>query len=198
MSFLVSVMLLLLWVTIAVNLSPPPYARTGILDKNPIHEDMVAAAEMAKLAFICNVVIDEDKKTVAAFAGNFKTAHRKGVDFLSGYCAVKPAPADIVITTNGGYPLDQNAYQCPKGMSAAEATVNDGGVIIMLATCQDGHGGESYYHSIADAESADAFFGSAYIHLRLRHFQTSGVHRSGVVSSANTKFSLLQIKLRNS
>ena len=87
-----------------------PYARTGILDKNPIHEDMVAAAEMAKLAFICNVVIDEDKKTVAAFAGNFKTAHRKGVDFLSGYCAVKPAPADIVITTNGGYPLDQNAY----------------------------------------------------------------------------------------
>ena len=90
--------------------------------------------------------------------GFFKTAHRKGVDFLSGYCAVKPAPADIVITTNGGYPLDQNAYQCPKGMSAAEATVNDGGVIIMLATCQDGHGGESYYHSIADAESADAFF----------------------------------------
>ena len=135
-----------------------PYARTGILDKNPIHEDMVAAAEMAKLAFICNVVIDEDKKTVAAFAGNFKTAHRKGVDFLSGYCAVKPAPSDIVITTNGGYPLDQNAYQCSKGMSAAEATVNDGGVIIMLATCQDGHGGEPYYHSIADAESADAFF----------------------------------------
>ena len=36
-----------------------PYARTGILDKNPIHEDMVAAAEMAKLAFICNVVIDK-------------------------------------------------------------------------------------------------------------------------------------------
>lgn len=44
-----------------------PYARTGILDKNPIHEDMVAAAEMAKLAFICNVVIDEDKKTVGCF-----------------------------------------------------------------------------------------------------------------------------------
>ena len=74
------------------------YARTGILDKNPIHEDMVAAAEMAHLAFICNVVIDEDKKTVAAFAGHFNSAHRKGVDFLSNYCVVKPAPADIVIT----------------------------------------------------------------------------------------------------
>lgn len=135
-----------------------PYARTGILENNPLHIDMVAAAEMANLAFICNVVIDEDKKTVAAFAGNFKTAHQKGADFLAGYCAVKPVPADIVITTNGGYPLDQNAYQCPKGMSAAEATVKDGGVIIMLATCEDGHGGQSYYESIRDAESAEAFF----------------------------------------
>ena len=121
-----------------------PYARTGILDKNPIHEDMVAAAEMAKLAFICNVVIDEDKKTVAAFAGNFKTAHRKGVDFLSGYCAVKPAPADIVITTNGGYPLDQNLYQSPKAVATAEACCKDGGVIIMCASCIDGMGGTHF------------------------------------------------------
>lgn len=135
-----------------------PYCRTGILDKNPIHEDMVAAAEMAKLAFICNVVIDEDKKTVAAFAGNFNTAHRKGVDFISDYVAVKPAPADIVITTNGGYPLDQNAYQSPKGMTAGEATCKDGGVIIMLASCVDGTGGDSFYHSIADEPTMQAFY----------------------------------------
>lgn len=127
-----------------------PYARTGILEGNPIHIDMVAAAEMAKLAFICNVVIDEDHKTVAAFAGNFKTAHQKGVDFISDYVVVKPAPADIVITTNGGYPLDQNAYQSPKGMTAGEATVKDGGVIIMLASCSDGNGGDFFYHIIAD------------------------------------------------
>ncbi len=127
-----------------------PFARTGILDKNPIHEDMLAAARMADLAFICNVVIDEDKKTVAAFAGNFETAHRKGCDFISDYIAVKPHPADIVITTNGGYPLDQNAYQSPKGMTAAEATVNEDGVIIMLASCSDGNGGDFFYHIIAD------------------------------------------------
>lgn len=135
-----------------------PYARTGILEGNPLHIDMVAAAKMAKLAFICNVVIDEEQKTVAAFAGNFETAHLQGTEFLAKYCAVKPAPADIVITTNGGYPLDQNAYQCPKGMTAAEATINEGGVIIMLATCSDGHGGQSYYDSISQAASADEFF----------------------------------------
>lgn len=127
-----------------------PYARTGILDGNPIHTDMVAAARMAGLAFICNVVIDEDKKTVAAFAGNFETAHRKGCDFIGDYVVVKPQPADIVITTNGGYPLDQNAYQSPKGMTAGEATLKEDGVLIMLASCKDGTGGDFFYHIIAD------------------------------------------------
>lgn len=127
-----------------------PCSRTGILDGNPMHEDMLAAARMAKLAYIVNVVIDENKKTVAAFAGNFESAHRRGCDFVSRYVCVKPAPADIVITTNGGYPLDQNAYQSPKGMTAAEATVKEGGVIIMLASCVDGNGGDYFYHIIAD------------------------------------------------
>ena len=127
-----------------------PRVRTGVLDGNPMHEDMIAAAKMAGLAYIVNVVIDEKQKTVAAFAGNFETAHRRGCEFISEYVSVKPAPADIVITTNGGYPLDQNAYQSPKGMTAAEACVNDGGVIIMLASCSDGTGGDDFYHLIAD------------------------------------------------
>ena len=135
-----------------------PYARTGILEGNPIHVDMVAAARMAKLAYIVNVVIDENKKTVAAFAGNFETAHQQGCDFVADYVAVKPAYADIVITTNGGYPLDQNAYQSPKGMSAGEATVKDGGVIIMLSSCTDGTGGESFYNSIAEMPTIEDFY----------------------------------------
>ncbi|MBO6107501.1 MAG: nickel-dependent lactate racemase [Stomatobaculum sp.] len=127
-----------------------PHSRTGILDGNPMHEDMLAAAKMSGLAYIVNVVIDEKKKTVAAFAGDFDKAHRKGCDFIADYVCVKPQFADIVITTNGGYPLDQNAYQSPKGMTAAEATVKEGGVIIMLASCLDGTGGDFFYHIIAD------------------------------------------------
>lgn len=135
-----------------------PCSRIGILDGNPIHADMIAAAEMAKLAYIVNVVIDEDKKTVAAFAGNFLTAHRRGCDFLLGYCQVKPRWADIVISSNGGAPLDQNLYQCVKGMTAAEATCNEGGVIIMCAECADGHGGEGFYESLKNCESAAALY----------------------------------------
>ena len=135
-----------------------PCARTGVLDGNPLHADMVAAAKMAKLAFICNVVIDEAKKTVAAFAGDPFAAHRKGCDFLLGYAKVAPKPADIVITSNGGAPLDQNLYQCVKGMTAAEATCNPGGVIIDCVECADGHGGQGFYESLRDCESADAFY----------------------------------------
>ncbi|MDO5111397.1 MAG: nickel-dependent lactate racemase [Clostridia bacterium] len=135
-----------------------PFARTGILDGNPLHTDMLAAAKMAKLAYIVNVVIDENKKTVAAFAGDCEKAHRAGCDFLKEYCAVKPVPADVVITTNGGAPLDQNIYQCVKSMTAAEATAREGGVIILCAECADGTGGEDFYRSLKACESADALY----------------------------------------
>ena len=135
-----------------------PYARTGILEGNPLHRDMVAAAEMAKLAFIVNVVIDEEKKTVAAFAGDFRQAHEAGVSFLRQYCEVKAVAADIVITSNGGAPLDQNIYQCVKGLTAAEATAREGAVLIICAELADGTGGEGFYRSLRDCESPRAHF----------------------------------------
>jgi len=131
------------------------HAMPGVLDDNPLHIDMIAAAKLANLAFICNVVIDNNKKTVAAFAGDFEKAHRQGCEFLSKYVCVKAAPADIVISTNGGYPLDQNVYQATKGLTAAEATVNEGGVIIMMSECRDGSGGDYFYHAIADAPTIE-------------------------------------------
>ena len=127
-----------------------PHARTGILEGNPIHKDMVWAARQAKLAFICNVVINAEKEPIFAVAGDMEEAHKVGCDFLSSLCKVDAKPADIAITTNGGYPLDQNIYQAVKGMTAAEATVKHGGVIIMMAKSNDGHGGEHFYHQMAD------------------------------------------------
>lgn len=135
-----------------------PYARTGILENNPLHIDMVAAAELAKLQFIVNVVIDDDKRTVAAFAGDFKQAHGAGVAFLRPYCEVQAVPADIVITSNGGAPLDQNIYQSVKGLTAAEASAKEGAVLIMCADLADGTGGEGFYQSLKNCESPAAHF----------------------------------------
>jgi nickel-dependent lactate racemase len=130
------------------------YARTGNLTNNPIHEDMMYAAKAAKLQFIMNVVIDSEKNIINAFAGDPLKAHEAGCDFVRKLSSVKSIrEADIVITSNGGYPLDQNIYQAVKGMTAAEACVKKGGVIIMVAACNDGHGGEEFYKWFADAKS---------------------------------------------
>lgn len=127
-------------------------ARTGILENNPIHEDMLWAAKKAKLQFIVNVVLNSEKKVIYAVAGDVEKAHKKGTDFLSAQCGTKAVCSDIVISTNGGYPLDQNIYQAVKGMTAAEATVKQDGVIIMLASSSDGIGGDHFYHQLADEE----------------------------------------------
>lgn len=126
------------------------HARTGILEDNPIHNDMLWAAKKAKLRFIVNVVLNADKKVIYAVAGDCEEAHKVGTDFLSKLCAVNAVPSDVVISTNGGYPLDQNVYQAVKGMTAAEAAVKKGGVIIMLAASDDGTGGDHFYHQLAD------------------------------------------------
>jgi len=127
-----------------------PYARTGVLENNPIHQDMLWAAKKANLRFIVNVVLNEEKKVIYAVAGDPEQAHAEGVQFLSSLCGTDAVEADVAITTNGGYPLDQNMYQAVKGMTAAEATVKKGGVIIMLAQSSDGIGGAHFYHQLAD------------------------------------------------
>lgn len=132
-----------------------PRARTGILEGNPIHKDMVYAARHVGLAFICNVVIDGDKKIVASFSGDMEEAHLRGCDFVSRYCRVKAVPADIVVTSNGGYPLDQNLYQAVKSMTAGEASCRKGGVIIVAAECSDGHGGEAFYRTFEEVPTPE-------------------------------------------
>jgi len=125
-------------------------ARTGILEGNPIHEDMLWAAQKAKLQFIVNVVLNAEKEIIYAVAGDMEKAHKKGTEFLSTQCGAKAVYSDIAISTNGGFPLDQNVYQAVKGMTAAEATVRKGGVIIMIASSSDGIGGDHFYHQLAD------------------------------------------------
>lgn len=130
-----------------------PQARTGNLDGNPLHRDMVWAAKQARLAFIVNVVINGGKDVIRAFAGDAVAAHDAGCAYLRELCQVMVSAADIVITSNGGYPLDQNLYQAVKGMTAGEFGSAPGTVIIMAAACNDGHGGEQFYRFLVEAGS---------------------------------------------
>ena len=91
---------------------------------------------------------------VHAVAGDAIEAHAAGCKFLQDYCQVVPKKAaDIAISTNGGYPLDQNMYQSVKGMTAAEAAAKDDGILIMVSNCGDGHGGEGFYEALKNCSS---------------------------------------------
>ena len=133
-----------------------PKAVPGSLDGNPFRTDMVHAARAARLAFILNVTLDSAKRVEAAFAGDAETAHRRGCDHVLGLCAVKAAPAPVVVTSNGGYPLDQNIYQSTKSIMAADLTCQEGGVIIAVNECRDGHGSKPFLYSFKGAESLDS------------------------------------------
>lgn len=132
-----------------------PKARTGVIEGNPLHIDMLYAARTAKLAFVVNVVINSEKEVIHAVAGDCDAAHINGREFLEKLCKVQATPSDIVITTNGGYPLDQNIYQAVKGMTAAEAAVKQDGVIIMLAKSNDGHGGAAFFNTFRDEKNLE-------------------------------------------
>ena len=120
------------------------YSMTGVLEHNPIHEDMVCAARMVNVQFILNVALNAEKKVIAAWAGDLEEAHAQGVSFIREWSQCPSITGDIVVTSNGGYPLDQNLYQSPKAVATAEACAGEDGVIIMCCSCADGMGGTHF------------------------------------------------------
>ena len=137
-----------------------PKSRCGVLEGNPIHEDMVEAskASVKGRGYLLNVVIDKEGRIINAFAGDVFEAHREGVKFLDRIVKMKvPKVADIALTTNGGYPLDRDLYQAVKGMATGSIAVREGGVIIVLSECRDGigRGHELFYRLMAEARSPE-------------------------------------------
>ena len=134
-----------------------PNTRPGILEDNPIHKDMLYAAKTAGLRFIVNVVLNGEREIIASFSGGLEEAHAEGCKFLTSLASVTTVPCDITVVTNGGYPLDQNIYQAVKGLTSAEATNKDGGVIIMVAGLSDGTGGKGFYENLAQCKTPQEF-----------------------------------------
>src|SRR4051812_2162515 len=132
-----------------------PQATWGITHGNPIHDDVRAIAEATGVTFALDVVLNRDKDIVAAFGGDLLPMHAAATA-TAKKMAMRPVPApfDVVVTTNSGFPLDQNLYQAVKGMSAAYQVVRPGGTIVCAAECRDGfpdHG--SYRQVLASAPS---------------------------------------------
>jgi nickel-dependent lactate racemase len=123
-----------------------PKAKTGVLEGNPVHEDMMEAAKLAKVDFILNIVTNSKRELVQAFAGDLEKAFYEGVKLVDEMYKVPiERRADIVVVSSGGYPHDIDLFQVYKGIDNALDAVKRGGVIVLAAECPEGHGNEVFY-----------------------------------------------------
>jgi len=157
------------------------FATTGNLDNNPVHAAMEEACAMVNPDFILNTVLSPRKRIIAAFAGDWRAAHRDGCSFYADNFAFPlQERADLVVVSCGGFPKDINVIQSHKSMEYAGQALKEGGVMILLAECRDGYGNATFFDwfRFRDLASFEA---------RLRsHYEING----------QTAYSLLQKALR--
>jgi nickel-dependent lactate racemase len=123
-----------------------PRCAPGLLSGNPVHEEMVAAAELfaallPRAPFIVNVVLTEESELAAVFAGDVFKAHEQGCAFVdSNFRAGTKCGFDVALASAGGLPRDLTFYQAHKAFDHAARAVRDGGVVVLAAECADGAG----------------------------------------------------------
>jgi nickel-dependent lactate racemase len=110
-----------------------------VLEENPTQEQIRANGSLLPLDFCINVTLNRQRQITAFFCGEVISAHERGCEFSQSTVMVPCSEAfPIVITTNSGYPLDQNLYQAVKGMSAAAQIIEQDGLIVAASKCNDG------------------------------------------------------------
>lgn len=134
-----------------------PEARWGVTQGNPVHDDVRAIAAATGTHFALDVVLDGEQRIAQAFGGELFAMHAAACELVRQTAMRAVArPFDIVLTTNSGFPLDQNLYQAVKGMSAAAQVVRPGGTIVCAAECRDGFPEHGPYRAELTAAASPA------------------------------------------
>lgn len=134
-----------------------PAATWGNMEDNPLQHMAREVNLMCKPEFLLNVTLNGNKEITGVFAGELFEAHRQGCAFTREHAMIRCENRfDVVITSNSGYPLDQNLYQAVKGMSAAHQIVKEGGAIVCAAECSDGLPDHGNYARILQMASSPA------------------------------------------
>lgn len=122
-----------------------PRARAGVIQGNPVREDIEEAGQIAGLDFIVNAVLDEEKNLVSVYAGHPIACHKRCVEDAIAIYGMKISHRyDLVIASAGGYPKDINLYQAQKALENASRAVEDGGTVILVAQCSEGFGNNTF------------------------------------------------------
>lgn len=158
-------------------------AVSGRVD-GPVRQDMEEAAKITGLDFILNVVLDSKKEIVAAVAGGFIEAHRKGMEVVDSMYKVPVEPADAVIVSCGGFPKDINLFQANKALDNATQAVKEGGSIILVAECAEGIGNQVYECWNRECRSPDDAIE------RFKKCFEFGGHKTAIIAKISKKFRL--------
>lgn len=135
-----------------------PKADCGFLEGNPVHEENTKIAKLAGCDFIVNVTIDSKRQITSVHAGDMIEAFHEGVRFVENIVKVRvKEPADIVITSSAGYPLDTTFYQAVKGLTGALPVVKQGGTIIIAAGLKEGIGSPEFMSLFDENVDLDQF-----------------------------------------
>ena len=123
-----------------------PCAVTGVLDGNPVHRNLLQAAQRVAPDFLLNTVLGPNKEIVAVFCGDLEQAHLAGCELVrSLYSVPLAAAADLAIISCGGEPKDINFIQAQKALDYGSRAVKEGGTMIFLAACRDGFGYPTFF-----------------------------------------------------
>lgn len=118
----------------------------GLMEGNPIAEDMEEATAMLNPGFLLNVVLNDRGEAAGVFAGDWVQAHREGCRFADQCFGIKlREKRPLVIAGAGGFPKDLNLYQAAKGLLNAMEAVEERGTVIFIAECREGIGAEEYF-----------------------------------------------------
>ena len=135
-----------------------PLATNGVVQGNPVHEESLAIAKLARPSLTIDVTLDQKNCITGVFAGDLEEAWMTGVQFARTQVGVNiPELADIVVTTCAGYPLDATFYQAVKGMVGALPIVKEGGEIIIASECSEGIGSDHFRNLLLEANCLAEF-----------------------------------------
>ena len=116
-----------------------PKSTWGELERNPIQHEINEMVSACPPDFLINVTLNSERKITGFYCGDYRKAHLHGcAEVLKQSTVTVNDRFPLVITSNGGYPLDQNLYQTVKGISAAARIVEPGGTILVASECRDG------------------------------------------------------------
>jgi nickel-dependent lactate racemase len=123
-----------------------PRSTWGVLDGNPTQEQIRWNGALLPVDFLVNVTLNRRRQVTRFFCGDVTAAHAAGCAFAKETTMVPfERSFPVVVTTNAGYPLDQNLYQAVKGMHAAMQVVEQDGLIVAASRCNDGFPGHGNF-----------------------------------------------------